>query len=296
MRHAAETVAEIADRAGVTLAIEPVHVTLWVDADRVTQVLTNLLSNAVKFSPRHSTVRLSAEVDAATFTFRVSDEGRGIPAEKLGTIFERFKQVDASDSRDKGGTGLGLAICRSLATAHGGRIWAESTPGEGSVFHFAVPVDVAASMPAAERAPDDSSAPANTKPLVLIVEDDADLARVISAALQAQGLRTIHAGGGRSAIEACRQRRPDLILLDVILPEMSGFEVVEWLRHKPALQALPLIVYSALELGATQQGRLRLGTTVFLTKSRAPIEIVGRHVTRLLQTMSANEKEIPGAA
>lgn len=135
MIQSAEVVQTMADRAGVQLAVVPVHAMLWVDADRIIQLLTNLLSNAIKFSPRGSTVTLSAVADGSEARFRVADEGRGIPGDKLESIFERFQQVDASDSRDKGGTGLGLAICRSIASAHAGRIWAESTAGAGSVFH-----------------------------------------------------------------------------------------------------------------------------------------------------------------
>jgi signal transduction histidine kinase len=103
--------------------------------DRIVQVLTNLLSNAIKFSDPYGTVRLAAETHGNRVRFSVSDQGRGIPPDKLETIFERFQQVDASDSRDKGGTGLGLAIVRSIVQQHGGRVWAESTLGQGSTFY-----------------------------------------------------------------------------------------------------------------------------------------------------------------
>lgn len=130
----------MAERAGIDLHAEAEHCSLRVDADRMLQTLTNLLSNAIKFSPRGAKVTISAAANGETFTFRVTDEGRGIPHDRLETVFERFQQVDASDSREKGGTGLGLAICRSIVQAHGGRIWAESGGGTGSTFHVAVPV------------------------------------------------------------------------------------------------------------------------------------------------------------
>ena len=151
MLQSAEVMTAITERAGIALVIEPIHLTLWIDCDRVVQTLTNLLGNAIKFSVRGSMVTLSAAVKGREFIFRVADRGRGIPADKLEMIFERFKQVDASDSRDKGGTGLGLAICRSIAAAHGGRIWAESSVGAGSVFHFAVPLDVLCTPEATEE-------------------------------------------------------------------------------------------------------------------------------------------------
>ncbi len=113
---------------------------VWADSDRILQTLTNLISNAIKFSPAGSDVLLSARaIDENEVVLEVTDHGRGIPADKLDTIFERFQQVDASDSRAMGGTGLGLAICRSIITQHGGRIWATSTPGHGTIFHFTLP-------------------------------------------------------------------------------------------------------------------------------------------------------------
>jgi signal transduction histidine kinase len=104
------------------------------------QVLTNLLSNAIKFSrPGGGSVWLDAEHSPAEIVFRVRDEGRGIPPDKLETIFERFTQVDDSDAREKGGAGLGLAICRGIVTQHGGQIWAESTLGAGTTMCIALP-------------------------------------------------------------------------------------------------------------------------------------------------------------
>jgi signal transduction histidine kinase len=101
--------------------------------------LTNLLSNAIKFSPPQSTVTLSAQTQIDTVLFQVHDRGRGIPADKLESVFGRFQQVDVSDSRQKGGTGLGLAICQSIVQQHSGNIWVESTLGEGSAFYFTLP-------------------------------------------------------------------------------------------------------------------------------------------------------------
>src|SRR5262249_21743130 len=124
----------MAEKAGVTLVVQPAQAQLWVDPDRLMQTLTNLLSNAIKFSLAGTTVWLRAERQGEPLLVEVEDQGRGIPADKLESIFERFQQVDASDSREKGGTGLGLAICRSIVHQHGGRIWAESTLGAGSTF------------------------------------------------------------------------------------------------------------------------------------------------------------------
>jgi two-component system sensor histidine kinase VicK len=115
-------------------------VSVWADPDRILQTLNNLISNAIKFSPPGSEIHLTANShDEAEAIIEVSDQGRGIPTEKLEHIFDRFQQGDASDSRSMGGTGLGLAICRSIVNQHGGRIWATSTPGQGTTVHFTLP-------------------------------------------------------------------------------------------------------------------------------------------------------------
>src|SRR6185369_3840579 len=136
----------------VTLAVQAQPLRLWADPDRLVQTLINLLSNALKFSPPQTAVRLSVQRQGEEAVFTIRDQGRGIPADKLESIFERFQQVDASDSRQKGGTGLGLAICRSIVQQHGGRIWVESELGAGSTFSFTVPMWKEAEQPLAAPA------------------------------------------------------------------------------------------------------------------------------------------------
>jgi two-component system, OmpR family, sensor histidine kinase VicK len=115
-------------------------VNVWADPDRILQTLNNLISNAIKFSPEGSEIHLTARnIDENEALIEVRDQGRGIPADKLEHIFDRFQQGDASDSRAMGGTGLGLAICRSIVNQHGGRIWATSAPDQGTIFYFTLP-------------------------------------------------------------------------------------------------------------------------------------------------------------
>ena len=129
-----------ASKAQLRITFNSQGVNVWADPDRILQTLTNLISNAIKFSTPGTEIHLrSRKVDRETAEIQVRDQGRGIPEDKLESIFERFHQVDASDSRQMGGTGLGLAICRSIVQQHGGRIWATSTPGQGSTFHFTLP-------------------------------------------------------------------------------------------------------------------------------------------------------------
>lgn len=151
LSHSADVMRSMAEAAGVQLKVAAHNVTIHADSDRLTQMFTNLLSNAIKFSPRGGVVRLGAEQKGRLLHFTVSDQGRGIPQNKLESIFERFQQVDASDSREKGGTGLGLSICRLIARQHGGRIWAESTLDHGSTFHVELPLRTAERRPLEEE-------------------------------------------------------------------------------------------------------------------------------------------------
>ncbi len=139
VRQAIDCIAPVAEAAGVQLIQDTTQVQIAADPDRLVQVLVNLLSNAVKFSPRNSAVSVLMRPDLNGVTLSVVDAGRGIPTDKLETIFGRFQQVDASDSRQKGGTGLGLAICRSIVHQHSGRIWAERNPVRGSAFRVFLP-------------------------------------------------------------------------------------------------------------------------------------------------------------
>ena len=137
----AQVVQPVADAAGVKLSWEaPADLELFVDPDRIVQALVNLVANAIKFSPRGATVRTMVKAHGANVLLSVLDEGRGIPPDQLETIFERFRQVDASDHREKGGTGLGLPISRAIIEQHAGRIWAESEPGAGATFRITLPL------------------------------------------------------------------------------------------------------------------------------------------------------------
>ncbi|MGB7088264.1 MAG: HAMP domain-containing sensor histidine kinase [Phormidesmis sp.] len=145
------TFGPIADRTRIELMVSDPGFEIVCDRDRIVQVLTNLLDNAYKFSPPHSTVRLTvglgelplkktSDSSEAVILFKVYDQGTGISPEHCAQIFDRFVQVDSSNTRQKGGIGLGLAICRSIVEWHGGHIWGESIAGEGSCFAFTLPV------------------------------------------------------------------------------------------------------------------------------------------------------------
>ena len=138
VRRAIDSVATFAQEHGITIEASEVSSTIWADADRIVQVLVNLLSNAVKFSQAAGLVTIAVRPGESWVEFSVTDQGRGVPVAYRQAIFERFRQVDASDARDKGGTGLGLAICRSIIDQHGGTIGVESEERGGSTFWFRV--------------------------------------------------------------------------------------------------------------------------------------------------------------
>jgi PAS domain S-box-containing protein len=139
MAKVVDVIQPLADKAGIKLSVSDAGGQIWVDLDRMIQTFTNLLGNAIKFSPQGSTIWFTASKQSGQMLIQVRDRGRGIPADNLGSIFERFQQVDASDARSGEGTGLGLAICRSIIQQHGGSIWVESVLGEGSTFSCILP-------------------------------------------------------------------------------------------------------------------------------------------------------------
>lgn len=210
LSQAADAMRIVAEKAGITLSVSHFSAQVWVDSDRIIQTLTNLLSNAIKFSSAGSTVWLSAAPQKEQILFQVTDQGRGIPAAHLETIFERFQQVDASDSRKKGGTGLGLAICRSIVQNHGGKIWTESTLGEGSTFFFTLPVLQQSAV----------SITASDSPLVLVCDDDPSIREVVQAMLEQQGYQVMTVASGNQAIEQAMRSAPDV---DSTQPSHAGY-------------------------------------------------------------------------
>jgi signal transduction histidine kinase/ActR/RegA family two-component response regulator/HAMP domain-containing protein len=214
------------------------------DLRRVTQVLMNLLSNAIKFSSPGTQVRVSAQPQDGNVLVAVRDFGRGMNREFLGRLFRKFEHAQGSLTRDSQGVGLGLAISRHIVQAHGGSIWAESEPEKGSTFFF--------TLPAVAQAPADASwnAPALTAGsqgprLILVIDHDPDVARVLAYVYEAQGHRVLRADSGREGIELARRHRPDLVTVDLLLTEDDPYRVLRALRGQPETAKLPIICISA---------------------------------------------------
>ncbi|MDX6322404.1 MAG: hypothetical protein QOF52_2262 [Propionibacteriaceae bacterium] len=229
----------LAAEAGVTVVTSSVNGRVHADADRVVQTLINLLGNAIKFSPAGSQVIVAAAVRGAFVQFSVVDRGRGIPTDKLDSVFTRFEQVDSSDAREKGGTGLGLAISRSLIERLGGRIWAERNPNGGTTFRFTLP-----RVTESDHVDDGSHGP-----LVIVCDDDEYVVEVLSEVLQQRGYRAVGVSTGHEALELITLEQPAAVLLDLVMPGTSGGDVVAALKRRPETQDIPVVVVSGLSPG-----------------------------------------------
>ncbi len=215
------------------------------DKDRVEQVLANLISNAIKFSPPKGeiVVRVSQNPNG-NWRFSVTDHGQGIAEEELHKLFGLFQQLDPSDSRRKGGTGLGLAICKALVEKHGGKIGVESKPGRGSIFWFELPnAKSAAKSTVFSGKPSLLCRSAST---VLIVEDDKKLSILLSMMLEGQNFVTVQAGSISEAEQYINKNgNPDVIILDLTLPDGDGLELMEKLHHDGKTAHIPIVIVSA---------------------------------------------------
>jgi GAF domain-containing protein/CheY-like chemotaxis protein len=247
-----------------------------VDFDRMVQVVTNLLSNAIKFSPERGLVTVGARRSGADLEIWVTDQGQGIAPEDVGRLFRKFQQLDGRTVRAVGGTGLGLAICRGIVEEHGGRIGVDSRPGAGATFTVRLPLPATAgAAPSGER-PEERKEEA---PLVLVVDDDPDVRALLRDVLQIGGLRVIEAGRVLEGVELARQRRPDVITMDLMLPDLDGFEAIRLLREQPETRNTPVVVLSAIEV---EPGDPRaLGATVCLAKPFSSADVLKAIRSRL---------------
>ncbi len=213
------------------------------DSKRLEQVLVNLLLNAIKFSRPDQKIIVSGSTNGQMVTVAVQDFGRGISKDFMGRLFHKFEHPQGALTRESQGVGLGLAICRHILEAHGGRIWAESQEGQGSTFYFTLPVaDGRAPQPVLESKSEEAK-PAPPR-LILVIDDDEDVARVISYVLESQGHRVISSRQGHEAVELARRHHPDLLTLDLNMPGMDGYTVLTLLRNAEETRKIPIICIS----------------------------------------------------
>jgi CheY-like chemotaxis protein len=262
------------------------------DEIRVSQIIQNLISNAVKFTSAGSVI-VCAAYREESISVRIIDTGIGIAAGDLHYIFDEFRQVDGSSSRKYEGTGLGLAIARKAARMLGGNITAASVPGEGSTFTITLPVTWQGKAPpwkpfATGPLPDAKT----TYKTILIVDDDPETAATISRYLLREGYNTITASSGAEALKLAARELPFAITLDVIMPDMDGWEVLQSLKKNPDTRNIPVIIVSISE---EQETGFALGAVGYVSKpvSRkrliSEIQKINTRETRSVMIVDDNE-------
>jgi len=249
----------------VELPAEPIQ--LEADETRIVQVLVNLLNNAAKYTERGGRITVSAAREGGAAVLRVRDNGVGIEAEMLGAIFDRFTQIDRSLDHSQGGLGIGLALVRQLVELHGGRVSAHSEgPGKGSEFVVRLPVAKQAAAPLPSSA---AAAPAATPCRILLIEDNIDVSETLSLLLRTLGHQIEAAATGPEGIARALASRPQVVLIDLGLPELDGFEVARQIRAALG-QAVLLVALSGYTQEEDRRRAYEAGFNAHLPK---PVEL-----------------------
>ncbi len=253
--------------------VPPECARVFTDPLKLRQVLLNLLSNAAKFTDAGEVV-CSLEAEERTLIIRVEDTGAGISAEQLPFIFDKFRQVDGSARRRVGGTGLGLAIVREVVNLLGGTVTVTSTLGRGSTFTVRLPsaIDDCAQAPEPEVAVvDGTGAQPGVVQTILIVDDDPLIQHLLRGQLEQDGFHVVTAVDGIDGLTAAREVRPSVILLDIHLPKLDGWQVLAELKSDPALVNIPVIILSVEEQRARA---FSFGACEYLVKPVEPERLV----------------------
>ena len=312
---------ELALRNAVPVDLSPVEA----DENRLQQILHNLIGNAIKFTDAGEIEITAAATDGATtdgataegmVEIRVRDTGLGIPADKLATVFESFEQVDGSAARAHGGTGLGLTITRQLVELHGGAVDIASTLGQGTEVTVRLPRwtgealpdepsrtarrlsrvrdlgPIAETMERGERVEPGASPPSAAggadRPRVLIVDDEPVNLQVLENILGMAGYEVVRAGGGERALEILGSEEVDLVLLDVMMPRITGFEVCRRLRKSHSPNSLPIVLLTAKNQVSDLMEGLASGANDYLTKPFSKDELLARIRTHLSLSRAAS--------
>ena len=260
----------------ILIDLPPDLPSVLVDGQRIVQVLNNLFANAARHSPESSPIRVAAVRDGVHVAISVADEGRGIPAEQLPSLFRKYTNLGNEDGgRGLRGSGLGLAICKGLVEVHGGRIWAASGgPGQGTQVTFTIPV-VDESGAAADSSPSRSHSASGEREAIpiLVVDDDPQMLRYVRESLAKAGYAPIVTGDPRELSRIIRTEKPHLILLDLVLPGADGLELLE---SVPELADLPVIFISAYGRDETIAKALEAGAADYLVKPFSATELTAR--------------------
>jgi len=309
VRSATQAFAPLAERNGIALIFRSAlqNLTLRVDPEQLEKMVLNLLSNAVKFTGSGGIIDVSVGQDDGAALIVVRDSGVGISAADLPHIFDRFYQADTAATRRYEGTGIGLALVKELVELHGGEIGVVSTPGQGTTFTMRLPLNVAgidqggAGQSAATSAevielvleppPQDALSKdgkeeteeenAEDRTTVLLVDDNPDVRAYVRAVLQPQ-FHVVEAGDGKAGLALAREALPDLIVADVMMPELDGLGLAQALKSDPMTDAIPVILLTARAESADQIAGLEAGADAYLVKPFDP-GVLTACVTNLLQ-------------
>jgi signal transduction histidine kinase len=243
---AIEATAHLIEAREHILSIDMPEQSLWVEADltRLAQIISNLLNNAAKYTEMGGHIELSVRAEEENVTISVSDNGLGIPADMLTKVFELFTQVNDNLERSQGGLGIGLALAQRLVAMHDGKIDGESSgPGKGSIFHVTLPMAAApAQVIEAIRAPEAVASLALAAPLrVLVADDNEPSAKTMGWMLEMAGYDYMLAHDGIEALGMAQEKKPNVMLLDIGMPGMNGYDVCREVRKDPALKNVILI-------------------------------------------------------
>ena len=270
-----------AKRHTLSFDIPPQPVRFAADPLRIAQVLSNLLTNAAKYTDPEGQIRLSAAVSAAQVTIVVADTGIGIPQESIGSVFAMFSQVKSHRDRSEGGLGIGLALARGLVELHGGQIEARSGgAGLGSEFVVRLPLHTTCDPPRRKRPV--APVPEQKGRRVLIADDNRDAADTLAALLRMDGHEVTVAHDGPEALAAFSEVQPEVVLLDIGMPGLSGYEVARRLRQGLAGRSVTLIAVTGWGQDRDKAQALAAGFNYHFTKPVDP-----EHLSQLLRTGQA---------
>ena len=227
-----------------------------IDKTRLEQVLDNLISNALKYSPNGGKVLVQIAHNRNNLRFTVQDQGLGMTIEEQRHVFERFWRADSSSTAIEG-TGLGLVIVKHIIESHGGKIWLTSQKGQGTTINVLLPL-------------------LNTSHTVLVIEDEPNILEIQKRILDMEGYQVLATSSGKEGYELALSEHPDLIVLDLMLPEINGEEILRRLRNIPGLEDIPVVVVSAKAALTNIEQAFALGAVDFLTKPFDIDEFQGR--------------------